>query len=85
MNELLKKNLRKKHYWIRGSIIGFLISLIVIVYYLFCYGNSRGICGFKEFVTLSYIFGDNTIVLLVSYIIVGGIIGYLFDKFKNEN
>src|SRR3989344_9494432 len=91
LNNNSSKN-TKKHYWIRGLVLGFIFSLIVfIILVAQCIQGSGKDCGIVQSIFLLNIFkiiiGEEASILIVLfiYIILGGIIGYLFDKFKNRN
>jgi len=90
LNNNSSKN-TKKHYWIRGLVLGFIFSLIVfIILVAQCIQGSGKDCGIVQSIFLLNIFeiiaGDaSPYIVLFIYTILGGIIGYLFDKFKNRN
>jgi len=80
--------------WLKGGLIGILVFVIIEVLYIFscprCIGNCQPNTICETFSFFGYIFGGNVqtaiifILIIISFIIFGALIGYIIQKIKSK-
>ena len=85
--------LKKWSYWLKGGIIGGIMGIILLFYFLLqskCFGlNADGTStcpkGFDIFLKNLELFNFSIFLIIIAFFLIGALIGWIYSKYKLKN